>query len=383
MIGVSRPLLSLLVLAALPSEVRAEEGRGAAQLARQLSSADPDVHRSAEVALVIEHRKDGDAILAAVEKAGAPASSVARVREARRLAAALGAAPKDAVAFWSLLEKVLAPEWHDLEPAILLSVAGAAQRATWLAQRNAALDVVTRFCARGSMPAPLPLPAAGAPAGLPLPPAPAHPSADPLCDELMAQGVRAVPHLLHALASDPWTSFVGHPGATFAVRPAAALDLGGAIVAIAKLRAREAIPYLLLHMHGPSVTLESNAAAALSVLTGQSTAYKPDGGGIDDAAVFAWWGTRRGAHPEEIHDFVEAVLEALLEGLPFLDRRPDFAEGFAAFGQPVGATFAALERISGRPLGPVPTGSLEEQLRGIRAALAAERARPPEVAPTK
>ena len=325
-----------------------------AVVARQLASADPLVRQAAVVDIVVRKQGDAQRVLALADAAGTAREQVLRARHARFLASRLSSAPRESVAFWSLLERLLAPEWRDLEPAIVLvgTAAGASQRASWLAERDHALAVVAKFCERGAQ-----IPVMGS---------------DPAGEQLAALGPRSTPHLLHILAFDPWSSFWGIHGGAFALAPPGALEQGGAVVAATKTGAREAIPYLLFQLHGPSRTVEWAAASALAALTGQKVPDAGDGE-VDDTAVFEWWSAERRSRPESVGDFVEDVLAALLESLPFLEQMPHYAAEYAKFDEPLATTFRAVERISGRTLGAVPSGSLEERLKGIRDALTAFR----------
>jgi hypothetical protein len=256
------------------------------------------------------------------------------------------------VAFWRLLESALGVEWRDIEPAIMLaSGAGPADRAGLLSQRAEALGVVSRFCARGAQFL--------------------VPDGDPIGVQLAGLGPRAAAHLLHALAYDPWSSFWGVGEGAFALTPPGALEQGGAAVALGRLRVREAVPYLLLHLRGPSMTVEGAAATSLRAISGVEVPWKD--GHSDVTAVFAWWESERKSRGAEVQDFVEDVLGALLESLPFLELMPHYAANYAKYIQPLGSTYEAIERISGRSLGTVPSGTLEERLAGIRGTLAAVR----------
>ena len=325
-----------------------------AAVVRQLASPDPQVRQAALVEVVLRGDADAERVLGAVAPTGVGAESVLRARGARALSKRLAAAPRDSRAFWRLFEVALGAEWRELEPAIVLEAThrGPADRAALLSQRAEALGVVSQFCARGAEFF--------------------VPDGDPLAARLAALGPRAAPHLLHVLAYDPWSSFWGVGGGAFALTPPGALEQGGAAVALGRLKVKEAVPYLLFHLQGPSFTVEGGAATALRDLSGVAVPWGKDGR-FDSAAVSAWWEGERKSRSVAIQDFVEDVLGALTESLPVLEQMTYYAADYAKYDQPLGSTYAALERISGRALGPVPTGTLEQRLAGIRGTLAAVR----------
>jgi hypothetical protein len=325
-----------------------------AAVAHHLASPDPLVRHAGLVDLVRSEDAEAERVLARVGADAAGAASVARARQARRLTQRLAEAPRGSLAFWRLLESAHGAEWLDLEPAIVLHAtrAGPAGRAALLSQRAEALGVVSQFCARGGEFV--------------------VPDGDFLAAQLGGLGPRAAAPLLHVLAYDPWSSFFGVGGGAFALTPPGALEQGGAAAALGHLRVREAVPYLLLHLRGPSMTVESAATMSLQKISGIDMPWK--NGRSDPTAVLAWWDGERKSRAIEVQDFMEDVLAALLESLPFLELMPHYAADYAQYDQPLGSTYKAVERISGRSLGTVPTGTLEERLAGIRATLAAIRA---------
>lgn len=352
----SRITAALVLVCAVGSQALARGPVEDDAVARQLASPDPLVRDAALVHVLISEDADADRVLERVGSGGNGAISVARARQARAISKRLAAAPPDSLAFWCLVEVAMSVEWRDLEPAILLAAtrSGPAGRAALLSKRYEALQIVAKFCAGGAM-------------------RQVTPESESDKARLDALGARAVPHLLHVLAYDPWSSFFGVIGGAFALQPPGALEQGGAVFALGHLSVREAVPYLLLQLQGPSVTVSGAVAMVLKKLTSIEVPPGKDGR-FDDSAVLKWWEAERKSRSTEVDDFVEDALAALLESLPALELMPDYAAQFAQFEQPLGSTYRAIERISGRALGAAPTGALEERLAGIRRTLAAVRA---------
>lgn len=132
---------------------------------------------------------------------------------------------------------------------------------------------------------------------------------DALEARLLEAGSAAVPHLLRVLETDPRRAFLytdppppGEISARMQVR---------AIFGVSFLEAREALPHLLIHVRGPSLTASTNAGAAfakLAPLEGAEIApfTQPDVKRLD-----AWWTEHRSEFTSTRRDLEHALFREL------------------------------------------------------------------------
>lgn len=170
----------------------------------------------------------------------------------------------------------------------------------------------------------------------------------PARDEVVAKAARSgaavVPHAVAALAIPPWIAAAGWPGGPTVIRQRMAVRL------LVALRARVAVPALLLHVDAPSAFLQFDVLRGLADLSGDA-AWKAVEVSQTDVlrARRVEWGRREGRKDRDAVRWVG--LEALRATADYLAaaawtsrRRPAAIEGAP---DPVAELFAALEAVSG------------------------------------
>jgi hypothetical protein len=128
-------------------------------------------------------------------------------------------------------------------------------------------------------------------------------------DELEAAikktGAAAVPFLLNLLAIPPEIAFPQlHEEQGMTPRQQVRAILCLAIC----LKPQEAVPYLVMQSHGPSLTQSGDAAAAIQQLTGEhfgAAIWQPG----DDAALMEWWNKHRAEHEVVLDHLVRHVVQ--------------------------------------------------------------------------
>ncbi|MFO0933663.1 MAG: hypothetical protein U1E39_13275 [Planctomycetota bacterium] len=107
-------------------------------------------------------------------------------------------------------------------------------------------------------------------------------------------GNAIVPHALGVLAIPPWIAVAGWPAGSIVMQQRLAVRV------LTALNARVAIPYLLVHVLGPSAMLQFDVLHALAQLTGDTAWDGRDLSNLSELATqrLAWWKREGKAHAE-------------------------------------------------------------------------------------
>ncbi len=173
--------------------------------------------------------------------------------------------------------------------------------------------------------------------------------------ELEKAGAAAVPYCVEVLAAPPQ--------ATFAVmdpeKGVTARQQVRAVFALGFVDAKGAVPYLVFHVSGPSLTLCTNAQALVRRFAGSGAG---DGKGDEAASVQAietWWSEHRGDHALVTDHLVRSVLRWTRAALRSTDRD-------TAYWAQHGPT--ALERLLGSKIEFAPDDAAPANLARVDAA---------------
>jgi len=303
-------LASCLVLTTLPA--RAEPPK-ADQVVILLGHEDPVVRREAARTLL---RIGFDAEAALHDALVAPPKHVLGPQEAERsrrrlaelqrvgrafsLAGRLAKADPATASFWIALDDAVTEAPPELlEDVLRLGVGDAERRREVLRTREAAAAAVATFVTEWNE--------------MYTPGTDLEKRYDELKSALVDQGMASVPPLLHILEVEPRRAFLfvdpapeGEVSARMQVR---------AIFALSFLGPREAVPYLVLHANGPSLTAASNAWGALVQIAGIEGAEAGFLQEPDRELLEVWWADHRHEYAAARRPLERALVDALLTSL--------------------------------------------------------------------
>jgi hypothetical protein len=124
--------------------------------------------------------------------------------------------------------------------------------------------------------------------------------------KLTEQGAAVVPYLLEVLSVDPSIAF----GQTDETGGVTARMQVRAIFGVSFVSPREAVPFLVLHTHGPSLTSTSNASAVLGKLVRQEFGATYLNAG-DLAKIDGWWVAHRAEYDAGNDLLVPSLIDQL------------------------------------------------------------------------
>jgi hypothetical protein len=228
-----------------------------------------------------------------------------RVARALDLAARIRSRPRD-LDWWLALHEITS--FHEAAAASLLRRAFAGEEARSAAVRElaAAAEVAQRFCTDWNEVRV---------------PGDARDYAA-LEAELKAVAPACIPALLRVLAVPSHVAFSGpQPGRPTAARQQVRALLGLAVV----LETPRAMPFHVMHVHGPSLTMTSNAAQCVQKLSGEDFGANGPLQRGDDARIRTWWKTHRAEHRAVLDHLVHAVAAWARADAPNEQLRPEGA----------------------------------------------------------
>lgn len=236
------------------------------------------------------------------------------------------AAEAGSVSRWMILDELMRSAWRSQVNAVLRRAGLTALDAARVLAERAEAEVVCQECLAAAL-------------------------ADQKAQDLaVAQATRkgnaVIPHALAVLAIPPWIALAGWPGGFTVMQQRLAVRM------LTALNARVAVPYLLVHVDGPSAMLQFDVLHALAQLTGDDAWNRRDLSSLPDLAAhrLAWWKREGKGH-------ADGARWCALAGL---DVAADFAASAWINSKPAPATlgespdpvvqfFGCLEWLTGYP----------------------------------